>query len=130
MSALVSIEHFNEWLATGNRGISSEMIATHLTGVPILPNRWSKRYDNHPHDPSDFRRCEILLRAVPEAREHLNAVGEISPIWRSLVEHWDELVALCEEDVPGIFEHWPHGEMATKTYRRMKELITEARANA
>lgn len=128
MSALVPIEHFTMWLATGERGVSSETIASHLTGVPISSSRYKLR--SHPYDPDDFRRCELLLRAVPTAREHLNAVGEISPVWRTLVDHWGELVALCEEDVPGIFERWPRGEAATKSYRRMKELITESEALA
>ncbi|OZE35657.1 MULTISPECIES: hypothetical protein [unclassified Rhodococcus (in: high G+C Gram-positive bacteria)] len=128
MNALVPIEHFTMWLATGERGISSEKIASHLSGVPIT--KWSQ-FDSHPHDPSDFRRCERLFRAVPLARLHMSAVGDISPVWRNLVDHWDEIVALCEQDWPGCIDNSPSRTAgAPNAYRRMKELIEEARAAA
>ncbi|OZE77161.1 hypothetical protein CH305_18155 [Rhodococcus sp. 15-649-2-2] len=128
MTERIPIEYFSTWLATGERGISSEMIATHLTGVPILPDRWSNRRDSHPHDPSDFRRCELLLRAVPKARQRMDSVGDLSPVWRNLVDHWDEIVALCEEESPGCFDGPRAGGKASKAYSLMKELIEEARA--
>lgn len=108
------IQAFAMWLATGERGISSETIASHLTGVPIA------KYRDHPYDPSDFRRCERLLRAVPLARATFSSMAEVSPTWARFVERWDELVALAEEEVPGVFEGADGA--APRTYALMKQI--------
>lgn len=71
MSTTVPIEHFADWLARGERGISSETIVSRLSGIPVGTYRWSS---NYPHDPADFRRCELLLRWVPVARIGLPAM--------------------------------------------------------
>lgn len=99
MTGSLPLNLFYGWLATGARGISSEAIVSHLTGVPIS-GRLGLR---EPCDPSDFRRCELLLRAVPLARLALPAMRTVSPIWGQLVDHWDELVDLIEEEAPGTF---------------------------
>src|SRR5438309_508099 len=49
------------WLRSGSRGFSSETIATHLSGLPIL----SRAEWTHPLIPDDLMRCEALLNAVP-----------------------------------------------------------------
>lgn len=91
----VPIEAFADWLATGQRGISSEAIASHLSGIPITTRR------DAPWDPSDFRRCERLLRTVPAARAEFHRMAEVSAHWARLVDVWDELVALAELEAPG-----------------------------
>lgn len=105
---------FADWYATGERGSSSEAIAYRLTSGSVI--------GSHPWDPSDFRRCEKLLRAVPIARTRLDLVATMSPIWGRLVGAWDELVALGEEEVPGVFSGRATGS-APRMYARMKELI-------
>jgi hypothetical protein len=114
----MQIEAFNDWLESGERGISSETIVLALTGVPILKRNWGSGF---PSDPSDFRRCERLLRAVPEARKHLHLLAQRGPIWAMLVDEWDDLVALGDSEVPGIFDSWAHGS-APKLYARMREI--------
>lgn len=121
MTAPLPIETFTMWLAQGERGISSETIVSRLTGIPL--NQFSTH--NYPHDPDDFRRCELLLRAVPLARLHLPAMEDVSPQWARLVGAWDELVALMESEVPDVFTtRYPRGS-APKTYRRMRQLIEQ-----
>ncbi len=117
MSALLPIAAFTQWLAFGERGISSEAIVTHLTGVQV--SRWGSSFE--PLDPGDFRRCERLLRQVPIARLAFGAMRDVSPQWAGLVEMWDELVALAEDEVPGIFDQ-PAGGSAPRTYDRMQGL--------
>ena|SRR5690625_2869373 len=103
------------WYQFGEKGVSSETIATYLT------TGRTPRLALEPSDPADFRRCEKLLRAVQTLRPHLHKMGELSASWKRLVEHWDELVELLETEVPRVFEGQGRG-MAPKTYERISEL--------
>lgn len=118
MTAPMDIRQFNDWLMTGERGISSNAIVTHLTGIYVS----GAHYWDYPHDPSDFRRCELLLRAVPEARRHLPSLASKGLVWEKLVGAWDELVALGESEVPGIFDGGRAHGSAPKLFARMQEL--------
>jgi hypothetical protein len=112
----VPIEAFHSWLLHGERGASSETIVTHLTGVPITQR------SSHPYDPSDFRRCERLLRAVPAAAIDLHRMSDLSPVWARFVAAWDELVALGESEAPGIFGSANGRGSASRMYARMQEI--------
>lgn len=73
----------------------------------------------HPHDPDDFARCRKLLEAVPELAPRLNEMKAASSVWASLVEAWDELCRLMDEEAP----EWREGKGSSpKTYARMKAL--------
>lgn len=118
---LLPIQMFSGWLATGERGISSEAIVSRLTGVPV--GQWHG--SSNPWDPSDFRRCELLLRRVPLARMALPMMRDVSPTWARLVDAWDDLVALAESEIPGVFDGpWRSGE-ARRTYAEMQRLIDD-----
>ena len=107
----------NEWLAKGERGISSEAIFSYMTGINVV----GKYGMGYPYDPSDFRRCHLLLEAVPEFKKRFKEMRLISKEWHTLVDHWDELVELLDIDVP---EWRTTGKgNAPKTYDRMQELI-------
>ncbi len=117
MTAPLTLNVFTGWLATGERGISSETIVGHLTGTPMLPVR-----PREPLDPDDLRRCELLLRQVPLARMAFTHMRTASPAWAALVDEWAQLVTLLEEEVPGCLDtRHPHGE-APRCYARMREL--------
>jgi len=81
----------NLWLGIGERGISSETIFSHLTGVHVLNGMW--RFDG-PHDFSDWRRCEMLLQAVPEFRDRFAEMKTVSPLWARLVDEWPSLAEM------------------------------------
>lgn len=110
-------ENLIQWLANGERGVSSETIVHHVTGLDMGRNFFS----DHPWDPSDLGRCIKLLERCPELdlgfREKM---PKVSSVWASLVEHWDELAALLEDEVPG----WRSGVKgrAQKTYDLMRVL--------
>ncbi len=80
-----------DWLRNGERGVSSEAIFQHMTGVPV--GAWSLW---PPADTSDMRRCRLLLAAVPEFRERLHEMAEL-PRWKTLVDRWDEICALMDD---------------------------------
>ena len=110
-----------EWLTSGERGISSEALFNH-TMFGRTNSRWPA---NHPHDPSDFRRCHLLVLAVPEVRERLSLMTSESPAWARLVEHWDEIANLLESEIPGFLGANADGR-APATYRLMRSLIDGA----
>jgi hypothetical protein len=125
-AALLDLSHFTSWLASGERGISSEAIVSQLTGSRV-GHSWPG--NDIPFDPADFRRCELLLRAYPLARLIFPAaMRSRSGNWARLVEHWDELVELIESEVPGAFNRMPPiGSEAPKAHALMQELRQETK---
>ena len=87
-----------EWHAFGEPGLSSKAIAEHLTGVPIAKDR-----RDYPHDPGDFRRCEVLLRHIPILRLTFHEMTTASPQWAALVPRWDEIAERIEAEVRSVF---------------------------
>lgn len=120
----IPLEHFTAWLASGERGVSSEAIVAKLTGARV--GRYGDRLAV-PYDPSDFRRCERLLRDHPLGRLYFAEMRTVSPTWAALVDAWPELLALAESEVPGIFDGARPDGSAPKTYARMQEIRDAAR---
>lgn len=112
-----------EWLGAGERGISSETIFSHLTGLDVLRNHRG----GHPHDPDDWRCCELLLEAVPALRESFARMREQGAVWSALVDRWADIRATMDAECPGWRDpasHW----VASQTYDLMKNIINAARA--
>lgn len=104
------------WLANGKRGISSNTIATHLTGIDCLGD-WRP---DHPYDTADLSRCRKLLEQVPELKPLFPNMATCSATWARLAMHWQELCDLMDAEAP----RWADGEGdAPKTYARMRDLI-------
>lgn len=106
-----------EWLARGERGLSSNAIFEHLTGLPCNGSGWGPPSRNIPHDPADVRRCRQLLDAVPEFKLRFAEMAQCGPQWAKLVEHWERICALIDEE-----RHTGH---ATKAYDLMQELLRD-----
>lgn len=77
------------WLFNGEVGMSSKTILGFYLGIFVRKDA--------PHDYADFRRCMKLLELIPEAKEALPDLAQISHHWRELVGQWDELEALYKE---------------------------------
>lgn len=58
---------------------------------------------HHPSDPDDFRRCYLLLETVPEWKTKLHLLKDLSPVWEKLVDNWDKLTQMYEQNVK---EEW------------------------
>jgi len=112
----------NHWLMFGERGLSSEAIA-----MKLVYGRVNGGF-NDPSDPADFRRCELLLRQVPELRAEFHRMAEVSTRWAALVERWDELVALIEEEFPKVWEplNYRSGGSAPRTFKLMQNIEKKA----
>lgn len=112
------------WLAQGERGMSSEAIFSNLTGTTIGDRDDA---DAHPHDPADLRRCRLLLEAVPSLQAKLPSMAAVSPVWGRLVDAWDELCALMDQESPA----WrDKGGSCAKTYARMRAIIQQGTTSA
>lgn len=110
------------WLAGGERGMSSDTIVQHLTGLPALAGA----DPCEPSDPGDLKRCRALLELVPELVEHFPRMREVSPEWARLCDHWDALCSLMDEEAP----NWRDGQngcprtsalMRTLRYRSVQQ---------
>ena len=108
-----------EWLASGQRGISSDTIVETITGLKATGSYGKCE----PQDSGDFWRCEKLLRKVPELRQQLYKMGSVSEGWRKLVLRWDEIVASLEAEVPTAFTRSNIWDKTPKTYKIIQECI-------
>jgi len=87
------------WLALGERGRSSNAMFRVLSGAST--DSGDRHGDDaHPLDPADFRRCRLLLEQVPALRKDLSRMAAVSPVWKALVDHWDELSRTMDEETP------------------------------
>ena len=116
---MTEIQKAMHWLLNGNTGLSSEcMMATLLSGQPVEGNY---KASFHPSDPADFERCVGLLNAVPTFRVTLDVMKQVSKQWAILVEHWDDLENLLNQEISQ--------RSAPKTYARMKELFASVESS-
>ncbi len=115
-----------QWLAFGERGMSSEALFLRLTGIsPGRPSRCEfdeRDRTAHPYDPDDLRRCRLMLEAVPAARARLQEAAELSPAWAALVAIWPELEATMDGETPD-WRDPKCGGTAPATYQLMKRAI-------
>lgn len=87
-----------EWFATGERGLSSETIARHLIGQPHTGRKtfngiWT------PSDPSDFRRCMLLVESLPDPAAAIEQCRSLSQAWACLVEDWAEITKTLKREM-------------------------------
>lgn len=109
---------FTEWLATGDRGSSSNAIVSHLTGSEVGRDYG---FPDHPYDPGDLNRCVKLIEQYPVIRLTFNYMASRSPEWAALVGAWEELTALLLSEIA------QNTGKAPATYARMQEVIKGAR---
>lgn len=107
------------WTLHGEQGTSSSTIFCVLVVGKTPGVKFDYEYLKHiimpparyraPSDPDDFRRCYMLLKAVPEFRARLDEMKGISKTWSNMIDNWDKLTAMLEEGLTtkkenGMFE--------------------------
>lgn len=113
-------EAATRWLATGERGLSSETIFEHLTGAPVLKDHWREYGPHTPSDPADLRRCRLLLEQVPELVPLFHKMSTVSKEWAALVREWANLCTTMDAETPD----WrTGGGSAPKTYELIKQAV-------
>ena len=127
-------ERLMRWLRDGEVGLSSSAICytTMCDRYPDLRSLMKPpRAGDYPRDSCDFRRRELFLAAVPEAREQLHRMSAVSQQWASLVPAWDEIRELCAQEAGGGAREPDPAKWtgrAPQAYARMKEVLGEGRA--
>jgi len=106
------------WFVSGKVGLSSKTMACEVVGLPQDKN-WGIC---HPLDPDDFNRCLLLLKDVPEVRDHFDKIAQLSDVWASIIARWD-VIEKCFIDEVGF--DWSKGNKASKTYNLMQEIIVK-----
>lgn len=101
------MEQLVEWLLSDDTGISSKNIVRRYLDMPIEPFGW-------PHDSADFGRCYRMLKVCLNI--DLNIMKDVDKIWSDLVDNWQELSRLYEED-EGV-EIWNLINEIDKKYRK------------
>lgn len=111
-------EAATRWLANGERGMSSNTIFTHLTGIDALDDG----YKSHPYDPADFRRCRLLLEQVPSLKPQLPKMAEVSKAWADLVYLWRDICDAMDAECPSWRETLA-GSNTPTTYKLIQRAI-------
>lgn len=108
------------WLAHGERGMSSNAMFEHLTGVKCTnSDGWPLEAKAHPCDPADFRRCRLLLEEVPSLQAQLPKMAELSKPWANLVRDWMAICRTMDGEAPGWRDRQTHWS-CPKTYEMIK----------
>lgn len=87
-----------KWFANGERGLSSNAMALRLTGIET-GLRAADRIA-HPLDADDLRRCRLLLERVPSLATRLHWMADVSPQWKSIIDHWGHLCFTMDVEAP------------------------------
>jgi hypothetical protein len=91
-------ENANWWAVNGEHGISSKTMFNRLIyGLNVRP--LTNSYQGTPSDPDDFKRCYKLIQAVPQWKNRLGELKSLSPVWSKLVDNWDKLTEMYEQNV-------------------------------
>ncbi|MGC8519087.1 MAG: hypothetical protein ACP5P4_11260 [Steroidobacteraceae bacterium] len=108
------------WLSTGERGLSSEFIVDYLYGFTVLEGHW-RGTPHHPFDPSDLRRCLLLLADSPKTAAQFPRMRAASPEWARLVDAWADLEEQFLAEIGELrgLAHWS----APLTYAAMKRVL-------
>ena len=100
-----------KWLTGDDTGVSSKYIASVALEGSVLKSRWG---DSTPSDAPDLGRCVRLIEKAPSVRFCFPVLRQVSPVWATYVDHWDELTTL-----------WHQGDYGNTT-GKMRELRSSA----
>ena len=113
-----------EWLENGRVGLSSRAMCFHLGSArvkEIIRETFGDDNKNHPHDPSDFKRCLAYLEAVPNSKNKIGLMSSVSKEWAVLAKAWPDLLKLYEEE--------KSLDSAPKLYAEMHRVLLSANSS-
>ena len=103
------------WFVNGETGLSSMCIASVMLG-------FKPKTIDHPLDPPDFKRCLLLVNAVPEVKSNLWKMKDVSEQWSALIDRWDDVEKCFMEEVAEWLDTKFSRKSAIRTYDLMKEI--------
>lgn len=87
-------DRLRNWKEQGERGLSSDAIAAHMTGA-------SPAVFDAPRDLDDVRRCVLLLGHLPEWRPRMAEMAR-HPQWAAIAPRWDLIERTYLEESPNL----------------------------
>ncbi|WP_162815004.1 hypothetical protein [Erythrobacter aureus] len=94
--ALIADGHWRtraeNWKYRGEVGLSAKTIYNHFMGH-------AGAKPSVPQDPSDLRRCLLLLEHVPEWKPRMDEMRTVSAQWALLIDRWDDLLKTYAEEL-------------------------------
>lgn len=115
-----------EWLANGERGMSSNAMCTIIHGIECRAEHSRDTYD-HPFDPADLRRCLLFCEKTNVAVEDVRKMAVTSKAWAALVKHWEPLVAMFMREADRFCGGWRGKSWrCPETYKFMCHIRNEA----
>ena len=104
------------WFASGSKSASAKTLACAGAGLAI-------KRPTHPTDPRDFNSCLLLLRAVPELRDHLSTrVAGLSQPWADLVAEWGDIETMFLDEAGWDFSK---NSSAPNTHALLKKILAD-----
>lgn len=103
------------WQANGNIGVSSATMASIALG--LKRNIYGSYFDA-PSDPSDLKRCMLLVEEIPEIKDAFPAIAKECKEFALIIKEWDSLISLLKKEIS------LDTGRAPETYKRMKELLS------
>lgn len=89
---ILQMQEITQRLLSWDTWLSSKVMASVYTN--------NKHSWDHPRDPSDFWRCYRLVKKVPWIKNSFDRISLISTSWKFIIENWDKLCELYEEELP------------------------------
>lgn len=92
-----------DWLSSDKPNKSSNIMSHVMFNIPYIPtpgrDRITGARNSHPTpvNASELERCIAFIRSVPEARDRLYRVSDISDDWKTIIDQWSELEIKLDE---------------------------------
>lgn len=103
-----------QWQANGRVGVSSATMASIALG--LKRNIYGSGFDA-PSDPSDLKRCMLLVEEIPEIKDFFPVIADKCKQFAPIINEWDSLISLLKKEMNS------GTGKAPETYKRMKELL-------
>jgi hypothetical protein len=104
----------DEWIVNGEVGSSSRTMWSAIKGIYYT-------WHDYPRDPSDLRRCMLLVDTCTDVRQAFDRIATMYPYWLPILARWDVLIASLREEMKRV------DGMAPNTYAMMKAIEPEVR---
>lgn len=119
-------ERADEWAVNGELSYSSVVLFNYFTNNTDIRGLKSNHVHSFPNEPADYDKCYLLLKLIPEWRERILEVKEISSYWKEYAINWEKIEKLYLNAVSdGYFKLNEYNEFADY----LKELQNTAHQN-
>lgn len=106
-----------DWLNSKDIGMSSLTLCYNMfPGLRGKHNELNGNSISHPHDPSDFKRCDIFLQATDRTPKDIADLN-LSKSWHELAKNWHEIQLMIDNN------------QKLEAYNLIKSCVNEGKTN-